>query len=633
MIVSLNNVEKSFAENLILSDVCLSVDENDRIGLVGPNGAGKTTLLNILCKRDECDSGDISFKSGLTVGYLEQGSGLSTDNTIIEEMKSVFTELYKIQDKLRTLETKLADMQHANSNYKTVADEYSHLSGYFELMDGYNIEVKIRTVLNGMGFQNKDSNVFVNTLSGGEKTRLALAKLLLEQPDLLILDEPTNHLDFKTLMWLEDYLNTYKGALLLVSHDRYFLDKTVKTIWEISEAVVTVFKGNYSKYKLLREEQDCRQQKEFEQNELKVAKMLEYAQKNIARASTSASAKSRLKQVANMEQVKKPKPAVKPPLFSFVFDREPVKEVLNVEDYDLTVGEEKRLLIGNIEFTIRRNEKVAIIGDNGTGKSTLLKALINAYPRTDNIKWGGNVTVSYYDQENKNLNFNNTLLEELHRHFPMQPTQNMRTLLGSVRITDDNVYKKVSVVSGGERAKLGLALVMAKKANTVVMDEPTNHLDLMSKEALEKALKEFEGTIIFVSHDRYFLNSVPTRIIELTDKSINFYNGGFDFYMEQKQKTSESENIEKAKIKEASKEKDNFYKSKSQRSEEAKRRTRLKQLEAILDEKEKLIKSLEEQISDTDNATDYGKLSELCAHLENERILYDKYIEEWLELS
>lgn len=637
MILALNKIVKSFADELILDDINLTINENDRIGLVGANGAGKTTLLNIICKKSEGDSGEVSYKAGLSVGYLEQGGGISGDKTIIEEALSVFSDLLALQEKMRCLEEEISACAGQEDKLKELSEEYASASAFFEQRGGYNIDVRVKTVLNGMGFDESQRNRRADSLSGGEKTRLALAKLLLEQPELLILDEPTNHLDFKTLMWLEDYLSGYKGALLLVSHDRYFLDKLVSVVWEVSEAKVGVFKGNYTKYKLLKEEQLKRQSREYEQIMQKRDAMLEYARKNIARASTSNSAKGRLKQLANMEEPKKPKPAVKPPEFSFVFDKEPVKEVLKTDSFDLTVGEKKRLLAENLSFTVRRGEKVALIGDNGTGKSTLLKALVNGYNNgsTRNIKWGLNSSVSYYDQENKNLNFNNTLFDELHRHFPLLSQTQVRTLLGQVRLSDDNVFKKVSAVSGGERARLGLAIVMAKKANTVVLDEPTNHLDLISKEALEKALCDFEGTLIFVSHDRYFLNSVPTRIIELTNDGVNFYNGGFDEFMAQKEKTELTGTPpKKPEAKNADSEaKSAYYKTKTQRSEEAKRRSRLKTLEKQTAEKEREIERLEREISDPQNAADYGRLSELCALLSAAREQYDSALEEWLLLS
>ncbi len=635
MILSVNNIEKSFADELILNDVCLTVNENDRIGLVGANGTGKTTLLNIICKKLGCDKGEVSYKSGLSIGYLEQGSGLGGENTIWDEMRGVFSELFKVQNKMRDIEEKMTALDSESCEYKSLVAEYSHISGYFEQLGGYDIDVKIKTVLNGMGFLENVWQREIKSLSGGEKTRLALAKLLLEQPELLILDEPTNHLDFKTLMWLEDYLGRYTGALILVSHDRYFLDKLIKTVWDLSGARIEVYKGNYSKYKQLKDEWTAHQQKEYDRVSQKREQLFDYAQKNIVRASTSKMAKSRLKQLEKLEMPKKPKAAVKPPRFSFKYLKEPVKDVLKVEHLRLCAGD--KTLAEDISFTVRRSEKVAIIGDNGAGKSTLLKALVYSDNDDKHIKWGMNVSAAYYDQENKNLDFDGTLEEQIHNRFPSRTQSDVRTLLGAVGITDDNVFKTVSMVSGGERAKLGLAIVSAQNANTLLLDEPTNHLDLISKEAIEKAMVEFDGTLIFVSHDRYFLNSVPTRIIELANGEANFYDGGFDDYLAQKQiREAQSESAQEVRteaVKPATESQKSFYKTKEQRSEQARRRARIKALETLIAENEAETKRLEAGIADPENAADYGSLSELCSKLEATRGEYDALLEEWMKLT
>ncbi|MDF2567233.1 MAG: transporter ATPase component, partial [Oscillospiraceae bacterium] len=540
MILSLNDVCKNFGDKVILDHINLSVDEKDRIGLIGVNGAGKTTLLNIICKNTDCDKGEVGTKNGLSIGYLHQNSGLDKNSTIWEEMRVVFAPLLEVENKLRELEKRLSIQVVHGEQYHQLSKEYAKLSEYFEQNEGYHIDVKIKTILNGMGFGDKSYSTVISTLSGGEKTRLALARLLLEQPQLLILDEPTNHLDFKTLLWLEDYLCGYKGALLVVSHDRYFLDKMVSTIWEVDRTRLCVYRGNYSKYKLLKQERIERQQKEYEIQQQQIASMKEYAEKNIARVSTSNSAKSRLHQLANMELIEKPLSELKAPAFRFDYDKESVKDALSVKDLSLSVGEggARKILLQDISFEVKRGDKVAIIGANGIGKSTLLKSILGFLPQKGDIVWGKHVQTSYYEQENQNLDFKNTVLEELWSRFPKTPEHKIRAMLGRMLITDDNAYKKVSVISGGERARLGFAIMLMQRANTLIFDEPTNHLDLPSKEALEQSLREFSGTLLFVSHDRYFLNTIPNKIFELDRDGLKVYNGNFDDYMESKKQAA-----------------------------------------------------------------------------------------------
>ena len=533
MVLTIKDVTKSFGERVILNEINLTIEDRDRIGLIGVNGAGKTTLLNLIAEHTDFDSGDIFLEKGIQIGYLRQNTGLDRENTIYAEMLSVFSSLREVEAQLRDLEHRIAACGHETEEYQKLTEEYGRLSAYFEAKDGYQIDVKIKTVLTGMGFADKAYSTNIATLSGGEKTRLALAKLLLEEPGLLILDEPTNHLDFQTLLWLEDYLSEYKGALLVVSHDRYFLDKMVGKIWEVSHSRVYTYQGNYTKYKQLKAERIAREKKEYEQQQNKIASMLEYAEKNIARASTSNSAKSRLHQLENMEILEAPQEYDKTPNFSFTFDRASGRDVLFADDLVLRVGREQKKLCGPLSFEIKRGEKIALIGRNGIGKSTMLKTLLGLNPQSiGEVTWGKGVTTSFYEQENQNLNFENTVLEELWERFPNLPEFKVRSILGQMLITGENVYKKINVISGGERARLSFAIMVSEHSNTLLFDEPTNHLDLASKEALEKALREFEGTLIFVSHDRYFLNTIPTKIIDMTEQGIQIYDGGFDYYLE-----------------------------------------------------------------------------------------------------
>lgn len=635
MLVSLHDASKGFGEATIFSHLNLTIDENDRIGLIGPNGIGKSTLLHVLCAHLEPDEGEVYTKSNLTIGFLAQNAGLDRTGSVWDEMQSVFAPLLETEQQLRMLEQQIAA---EGGESEALSSEYARLSSYFEQNDGYRIDVKIRTVLNGMGFEGiYDQRI--ESLSGGEKTRLALAKLLLEQPELLILDEPTNHLDFQTLIWLEEYLESYRGALLVVSHDRYFLDKTVSRIWEMEPKKIHEYRGNYSKYKLLRAERVEREQKAYEQQQEQIAAMKAYAEKNIVRASTSNSAKSRLHQIANMELLEPPYDTVNTPAFRFDFDREPVKEVLMAENITLSVGEGEtsRTLCGNLDLTIRRGEKIALIGPNGVGKSTLLKSLLGILPCDGSIRWGRHVTLAYYDQENQNLNPDHTVLEELWSRYPNTPEQRIRTMLGRMCLRGENVYKKVSVVSGGERAKLGFAVMAAQRANTLLFDEPTNHLDLPSKEALEAALCRFEGTLLFVSHDRYFLNAIPTKIIELRPDGLRVYEGNYDFYREAKQREDAScaaQTVQKPNAtEEPSAAKKNYTKSKQQRAADARRRNRIRELETLIAETESEIERLNADMTNPANAADYALLAEASNALTQRQHEHDGYLEEWLMLQ
>ncbi len=635
MVLSLNNVSKSFGDKVIFDNISLTIHENDRIGLIGVNGAGKTTLLNMIASDDNIDSGDCFIDKATKIGYLKQNSVLEKDNNIYEEMCEVFSELNEIKGKLTNLEHEMAEISdHGSEKYKRISDEYSRLSTYFETHEGYIIDVKIKTVLNGMGFYADSYEKNILKLSGGEKTRLALAKLLLEEPSMLILDEPTNHLDFKTLMWLEEYLLSYKGAILVVSHDRYFLDRMVNKIWEADLRKVQTFVGNYSKYKLLKEEAVERQNKEYEKQQEKIASMLDFAQKNIARASTSNMAKSRLHQLENMERIERPELYKKTPRFSFSYNLAPVKDVLTVENLSLYIGEANKILCENINLEVKRGEKIALIGANGIGKSTFLKTLLGKHEQfKGEFFWGRNVSLSHYEQENSNLDFSNTVIEELWGRYPNLTEANVRTILGRMLITEDNVYKKVEVISGGERARLAFAIMVTDKCNTLIFDEPTNHLDLASKEELEKALTEFDGTLIFVSHDRYFLNAIPTKIIDMSEDGIKIYDGNYDYYLERSGR--ENQNADKPVVQaNISVKSDNSYaKSKAQRSLNAKLRSRISQLEKSISACEVEISVLETDIATPEFASDYEKLSTACTRLEELKHLNDEYVVEWLELQ
>ncbi|MBQ5990556.1 MAG: ABC-F family ATP-binding cassette domain-containing protein [Oscillospiraceae bacterium] len=643
MLLSMTNVNKFYNGNQILKDINLTIDENDRIGLIGINGCGKTTLLRLITGKEDPDrfteeDGIISFASKTNIGYLEQMGALDNENTVIEEMKSVFAELYAVSDRMKELEKLMAENP---VNYEKLAEEYAQKSSYYEANDGYNIKVKIKTILNGMGFSEDLFDRVISSFSGGEKTRLAIAKLLLENPNILILDEPTNHLDFRTVMWLEDYLKDYRGALLIVSHDRYFLDKTVTSICEIENTVLTRYKGNYTAFTKLKEEAVTRQQKEYELQQKEIAKMEDYVARNMARASTSKSAKSRVKVLDKMERIEKPNTYHKAAKLEFTFAMDPPQEVLKVKDIDVSVGfgDDRKTLVDGLSFEVRRGEKLAIIGDNGIGKSSLLKVIQEKLPHKGKVMWAANVKISYFDQEAANINKMNTVFEEIHSRYPLLSDLEVRNLLGRVRLVGENVFKQAGVVSGGERCKLCFAIMMMEHGNVLILDEPTNHLDLQTKEVLEDALERFEGTIIYVSHDRYLLNRISTRILEITAKGTESYNGGFDDYMKIKtgREQAAAEAADAAKQEQLRKEyaekKDKAFKTKEQRNIDAKNRQRIRDIEKQMEELQEEQETLEAELTDEKVLADYNLMNEKCMRINEIKELSNELFDEWAELS
>lgn len=573
-----------------------------------------------------------------SIGFLRQNSGLNSELTIGEEMKNAFAPLLETLDKMKVLEKKMAD----GGDIDDISHEYAELSSYFEARDGYRIDVKIKQVLNGMGFGSTPTDRVISTLSGGEKTRLALAKLLLEEPNLLILDEPTNHLDFETLMWLEDYLKGYKGAIIIVSHDRYFLNKVCTRICEIEQGRLTSYRGDYSSYLVQKKMNSERQLKEYEAQQKEIAKLEDYVAKNLVRASTSKMAKSRQHMLDRIERIDKPLMYSKPPKIKLEYDIEPTKDIVRVVDCPLVVGEgaDKKELIKSLTMNVRRGEHVAIIGANGIGKTSILKLIQGIIPHEGgNISWGGNVKISYFEQEHAILDPRKTVLEEIMDRYPRLSEQQARSVLGAVLLTGENVFKPISVLSGGERAKLCFAIMALNRGNVLVLDEPTNHLDLSTKEVLEDALAEFSGTIILVSHDRYLLNKVASRIIEVKHNEVNSYEGNFDAYSEavnaarQLKAQSEAE-IKRAEEEKAYKEnKAKQYRSKEQRAADAQKRNRIRELEKEIEDTEVLIFELENAISDPEIASDYSKMSEKCKELEEAKTALDQKMDEWAELS
>lgn len=643
MLLNVEHLYKYFNGQALLKDINFTVEDREAVGLIGINGCGKSTLLNIITGREGYDKtpeglGSVNIAGKASIGFLRQNSGLNSELTIGEEMKNAFAPLLETLDKMKVLEKKMADGRDIDS----ISHEYAELSSYFEARDGYRIDVKIKQVLNGMGFGSTPTDRVISTLSGGEKTRLALAKLLLEEPNLLILDEPTNHLDFETLMWLEDYLKGYKGAIIIVSHDRYFLNKVCTRICEIEQGRLTSYRGDYSSYLVQKKMNSERQLKEYEAQQKEIAKLEDYVAKNLVRASTSKMAKSRQHMLDRIERIDKPLMYTKPPKIKLEYDIEPTKDIVRVVDCPLVVGEgaDKKELIKSLTMNVRRGEHVAIIGANGIGKTSILKLIQGIIPHEGgNISWGGNVKISYFEQEHAILDPHKTVLEEIMDRYPRLSEQQARSVLGAVLLTGENVFKPISVLSGGERAKLCFAIMALNRGNVLVLDEPTNHLDLNTKEVLEDALAEFGGTIILVSHDRYLLNKVASRIIEIKHDEVNSYEGNFDAYSEavnaarQLKMQSEAE-IKRAEEEKAYKEnKARQYRSKEQRAADAQKRNRIRELEKEIEDTEVLIFELENAISDPEIASDYSKMSEKCKELEEAKTSLDQKMDEWAELS
>ena len=643
MLLNVEHLYKYFNGQALLKDINFTVEDREAVGLIGINGCGKSTLLNIITGSEGYDKtpeglGSVNIAGKASIGFLRQNSGLNSELTIGEEMKNAFAPLLETLDKMKVLEKKMAD----GGDIDSISHEYAELSSYFEARDGYRIDVKIKQVLNGMGFGSTPTDRVISTLSGGEKTRLALAKLLLEEPNLLILDEPTNHLDFETLMWLEDYLKGYKGAIIIVSHDRYFLNKVCTRICEIEQGRLTSYRGDYSSYLVQKKMNSERQLKEYEAQQKEIAKLEDYVAKNLVRASTSKMAKSRQHMLDRIERIDKPLMYTKPPKIKLEYDIEPTKDIVRVVDCPLVVGEgaDKKELIKSLSMNVRRGEHVAIIGANGIGKTSILKLIQGIIPHEGgNISWGGNVKISYFEQEHAILDPHKTVLEEIMDRYPRLSEQQARSVLGAVLLTGENVFKPISVLSGGERAKLCFAIMALNRGNVLVLDEPTNHLDLSTKEVLEDALAEFGGTIILVSHDRYLLNKVASRIIEIKHDEVNSYEGNFDAYSEAVNAARQLKMQNEAEIKRAEEEKAykenkaRQYRSKEQRAADAQKRNRIRELEKEIEDTEVLIFELENAISDPEIASDYSKMSEKCKELEEAKTALDQKMDEWAELS
>ncbi|MGM1035979.1 MAG: ribosomal protection-like ABC-F family protein [Bacillota bacterium] len=637
ILLQINQLSKYYGAELILSNMKLEVQNKDRIALVGRNGAGKSTLLKIIAGQLSHDGGEIIKPKGVTIGYMAQDTGLESELTIWDEMLTVFTDLIEQEKELRRLEADMArpDIFENETVYQKVLNEYDTLMVAFKEKGGYQYEADIRSVLHGLQFADFDYSTPISTLSGGQKTRLALGKLLLRKPDILILDEPTNHLDIETLSWLEQYLQGYQGAVLIVSHDRYFLDKVVNLVYEISRNNMKKYHGNYSSYLEGKAEDYERDMKLFEKQQGEIEKLRDFVQRNITRASTTKRAQSRRKQLEKMDVLDKPQGDEKSANFSFQIERQSGNEVLHLQD--LAIGYEGETVSKNINSRMTKGESIALVGPNGVGKSTLLKTIISKLPAiSGDFRFGTNVEVSYYDQEQANLVSNKRVLNELWDDYPLKPEKDIRTVLGNFLFSGDDVLKTVSTLSGGEKARLALAKMMMQKGNFLILDEPTNHLDLDSKLVLENALIDYPGTILFVSHDRYFINRIATKVIELSKDGNEEFLGDYDYYLEKKQEQAEIRALEQqdqAKTLDAAVEKTNYKIDKEAKKAERQRKRRIEEIEAAMELLETEINEYNDLLCDPNVFQDHEKVMEVQTKLDHAQEGLDQLLEEWAELE
>lgn len=630
IILQANKIERSFAGEVLFDNISLQVDERDRIALVGKNGAGKSTLLKILVGEEEPTSGEINKKRDLSLSYLAQDSRFESSNTIYDEMLHVFDNLRKTEKTLRQMEFEMGEKTGAD--LEKLMQDYDRLSEEFRQAGGFTYEADIRAILNGFKFDESMWQMKIEELSGGQNTRLALAKMLLEKPNLLVLDEPTNHLDIETIAWLENYLVNYSGALLIVSHDRYFLDKVATITLDLTKHSLDRYVGNYSSFVEQKEQKLLTEAKNYEKQQKEIAALEDFVNRNLVRASTTKRAQSRRKQLEKMERLDKPEAGNKSAHMTFHSDKTSGNVVLTVEE--AAVGYDNQVLSEPINLDIRKMNAVAIVGPNGIGKSTLIKSIVGQIPFIKGeARFGANVEVGYYDQTQSKLTPHNSVLDELWNDFKLTPEVEIRNRLGAFLFSGDDVKKTVGMLSGGERARLLLAKLSMENNNFLILDEPTNHLDIDSKEVLENALIDFDGTLLFVSHDRYFINRVATQVLELSEEGSTLYLGDYDYYLEKKAElealaAAQAEAVPVSSTEEGT---SNDYHLQKQNQKELRKITRrIEQLEAEMEELDQKIQEISETMHSTNDAAD---LVQLQSELDQLTVQQEAVMEEWAELS
>ncbi|WP_323708892.1 ABC-F family ATP-binding cassette domain-containing protein [Mammaliicoccus sciuri] len=635
ILLQINKLEKSYDGEVIFSDVDFEVKTGERIAIVGRNGAGKTTLMKIIAGVESYDEGNISKGKQMTMGYLTQQMTLDSYDTVMNEMKKPFKDVINIEDKMNTLTDWLSIHADAYEQdlYKEKLSQYEALSNQYELMDGYNYESKIKTVLTGLDFKESDFDRQIQSFSGGQKTRLSMAQMLLSEPDLLLLDEPTNHLDMETTEWLENYLTHFKGAIVIISHDRYFLDKIVNQVYDVALGSVKKYVGNYSKFLKERDAHYEKVMAEYERQQSEIKKLETFVEKNITRASTSGMAKSRRKVLERMERIEKPRLDAKSAQINFEINRATGEDVLKVQNLDIGYS---KSITPPINLEVKRHDRIAIIGPNGIGKSTLIKTIAQKIPALGgNIVYGSNIQIGYYDQKQAEFTSNMTILDYVWNQYSHMPEKDIRTILGRFLFTQEEVKKVINDLSGGEKARLQLALLMLEKNNVLILDEPTNHLDIDSKEILEQALQNFEGTLLFVSHDRYFINELANSIFHITQNGNELFRGDYQYYLEKLEQREAISRYEQEDIQSTETPKDDQYYANQKQLKKEKRK-----LERQLEEIENNISTYEEQISDYEHQltlpeifNDIEKSNEINnLRVEAERLL-EENMEKWEELE
>ena len=629
IILQANKIERSFAGEVLFDNINLQVDERDRIALVGKNGAGKSTLLKILVGEEEPTSGEINKKKDVSLSYLAQDSRFESENTIYDEMLHVFDDLRRTEKQLRQMELEMGEKSGAELD-KLMSD-YDRLSENFRQAGGFTYEADIRAILNGFKFDETMWQMKIAELSGGQNTRLALAKMLLEKPNLLVLDEPTNHLDIETIAWLENYLVNYSGALIIVSHDRYFLDKVATITLDLTKHSLDRYVGNYSRFVEQKEQKLATEAKNYEKQQKEIAALEDFVNRNLVRASTTKRAQSRRKQLEKMERLDKPEAGKKSANMTFQSEKTSGNVVLTVEN--AAIGYDGEILSQPINLDLRKMNAVAIVGPNGIGKSTFIKSIVGQIPFIKGEKrFGANVELGYYDQTQSKLTSSNTVLDEFWNDFKLTPEVEIRNRLGAFLFSGEDVKKSVGMLSGGERARLLLAKLSMENNNFLILDEPTNHLDIDSKEVLENALIDFDGTLLFVSHDRYFINRVATHVLELSENGSTLYLGDYDYYVEKKGEVEASQTEEAStsnQAKEASPVND--YQAQKESQKEARKLMRqIESLEAEIEELESQSQAISEQMLETNDAE---KLMELQTELDKISHRQEEAMLEWEELS